>query len=93
MALGWHLAGRACAVLGTHTHIPTADERIIVSRNCLLDRRRYVRCLDLYLGRSIEPVIASSIDGMKRRYPVAEEDLRISGCRVHVDAKNGYAQR
>ncbi|MGB0418993.1 MAG: TIGR00282 family metallophosphoesterase [Opitutales bacterium] len=93
VALGWHLAGRACAVLGTHTHIPTADERILEPGTAYWTDAGMCGAYQSVLGRSVEPVIASFIDGMKRRYPVAEADLRISGCRVHLDAKNGCATK
>lgn len=91
VALGWHLAGRASAVLGTHTHIPTADERILESGTAYWTDAGMCGAYQSVLGRSVEPVISSFLDGMKRRFPVAEQDTRISGCRVQLDAESGRA--
>lgn len=89
VALGWHLAGRASAVVGTHTHIPTADECILEPGTAYWTDAGMCGAYQSVLGRRVEPVIASFIDGMKRRFPVAEEDLRISGCRVQMNLQNG----
>jgi calcineurin-like phosphoesterase len=91
VALGWYLAGRASAVVGTHTHIPTADERIIDSGTAYWTDAGMCGAYRSVLGRRIEPVVDSFIDGMKRRFPVAEQDVRLSGCCIQFDPLNGRA--
>ena len=91
VALGWYLAGRASAVVGTHTHIPTADERIIDSGTAYWTDAGMCGAYRSVLGRRIEPVVDSFIDGMKRRFPVAEQDVRLSGCCIQFDPLNGCA--
>ena len=43
------------------------------------------------LGREVDAVVASFLDGMKRRFPVAEGDIRMSGCLIDIDASSGLA--
>ena len=91
VALGWHLAGRACAVLGTHTHSPTADEQILEPGTAYWTDAGMCGAYQSVLGRCIEPVIASFVDGMKRRFAVAEQDLRLSGCCIQIQPDSGRA--
>ncbi|WP_415908253.1 TIGR00282 family metallophosphoesterase [Oleiharenicola sp. Vm1] len=91
-AMGWFLDGRATAVLGTHTHVATAD--------CsLLHRQTAFQCdvgmtgpHDSVLGRDTAAVIARFRDGMPRRFEVAAGDVRLSGTIVEFDAA-GRASR
>jgi metallophosphoesterase (TIGR00282 family) len=84
-ALGWYLDGRVTAVLGTHTHVPTADA-------CVLPRGTAFMCdvgmsgpYASVLGREVAPVISRFIDGMPRRFEVATGDVRISAALVQID--------
>ncbi|MGF1484008.1 MAG: TIGR00282 family metallophosphoesterase [Opitutales bacterium] len=90
-ALGWYLDGRASLVAGTHTHIPTADGRILPRGTAYITdvgmSGPYASCL----GRDIQPVILRFLDGMPRRFTVAEEDVRLCGCLVQIDPKSGAA--
>jgi metallophosphoesterase (TIGR00282 family) len=90
-ALGWYLDGRASLVVGTHTHIPTADGRILPRGTAYLTDAGmsgpYASCL----GRDIQPVILRFLDGMPRRFTVAEGDVRLCGCLVAIDADSGAA--
>jgi metallophosphoesterase (TIGR00282 family) len=92
VALGWYLDGRVSAVLGTHTHIPTADGRILPKGTAYISDLGMSGPYQSVLGRSVEPVINSFLDGMKRRFPVAEEDVRLSGCLIGIDEKRGIAE-
>lgn len=92
IALGWHLDGRAAAVVGTHTHVPTADGRVLPGGTAYLSDAGMCGPYTSVLGREVEPVISSFLDGMKRRFPVAEADVRIAGCLVEVDQASGLAK-
>jgi len=91
IALGWHLAGRACAVVGTHTHVATADGRVLPGGTAYLSDAGMCGPHDSVLGRQKSEVIASFLDGMKRRFPVAEGDVQINGCLIDVDPSSGRA--
>ena len=92
IALGWHLDGRVAAVLGTHTHVPTADGRILPSGTAYISDLGMSGPYHSVLGRSVEPVIDSFLDGLKRRFPVADADIRLSGCLIGIDEKRGIAE-
>jgi len=85
-ALGWHLDGRVTAVLGTHTHVATAD-------TSLLRRQTAFQCdvgmtgpHESVLGREIAPVVGRFLDGLPRRFEVAAGDNRLSATLVDFDA-------
>jgi metallophosphoesterase (TIGR00282 family) len=92
IALGWHLDGRAAAVVGTHTHVPTADGRVLPGGTAYLSDAGMCGPYASVLGRDVEPVVATFLDGMKRRFPVACEDVRISGCLIEIDSKTGLSR-
>ena len=91
IALGWHLDGRVAAVVGTHTHVPTADSRVLSGGTAYLTDAGMCGPYESVLGREIDSVIASFIDGRKRRFEVAKSDVRICGCIIDVDPMSGLA--
>lgn len=91
IAFGWHLDGRATAVVGTHTHVPTADGCVLPQGTAYLTDAGMCGPYASVLGREVEPVVQSFLDGMKRRFPVAVDDVRIAGCLVEFDAATGRA--
>lgn len=93
IALGWHLDGKVAAVVGTHTHVPTADGRLLPGGTAYLSDAGMCGPYASVLGRDRGQVIASFLDGMKRRFPVAEEDVRLAGCLIAVDPASGRATR
>ena len=91
-ALGWHLDGRATAVLGTHTHVATADASLLKRQTAFQCDVGMTGPHDSVLGREIEPVILRFLDGMPRRFDVATGDVRLSGTEVEFGA-DGRASR
>jgi 2',3'-cyclic-nucleotide 2'-phosphodiesterase len=85
IALGWHLDGRAIAVLGTHTHVPTADAGVLPKGTGFLCDVGMTGPYASVLGREVAPVLGRFIDGMPRRFEVAEGDVRISAALVEYD--------
>jgi calcineurin-like phosphoesterase len=81
-AIGWHLAGRATAVLGTHTHVTTADETILRGHTAFQCDAGMTGPHESVLGREIAPVVARFLDSMPRRCEVAGGDNRLSGTLV-----------
>ena len=84
-ALGWHLDGRALAVIGTHTHVPTADAGVLPKGTAFLCDAGMTGPYTSVLGREIAPVIGRFMDGMPRKFGVAEGDVRLSGALVEYD--------
>lgn len=84
-ALGWYLDGRAAAVLGTHTHVPTADACVLPSGTAFMCDVGMTGPYASVLGREVKPVIGRFLDGMPRKFEVAEGDVRLSGAVVAYD--------
>ncbi len=93
MALGWYLNGRVSAVVGTHTHIPTADERILPGGTAYITDLGMTGPYDSVLGRDKNNVVRSLVTGMPYPYDVASGDVRLCGVLVDVDAETGRATR
>jgi len=91
VAMGWHLDGRATAVLGTHTHIQTADERILPNGTAYITDLGMTGPYDSVLGRKKEKVLAALVTGMPTYFDVAIGDLRVSGALVTADTQTGLA--
>ncbi len=92
VAMGWHLDGRAAAVIGTHTHIPTGDARVLPKGTAYLTDAGMTGPYRSVLGREIQPVLERFLDGMPRRFDVASGDVRISGALIDMDETSGRSQ-
>ncbi len=92
-ALGWHLDGRVTAVLGTHTHVPTADARVLPKGTAFICDVGMTGPYASVLGREVAPVVAKFIDGMPRRFEVATEDVRISAALIQISASMAKAEK
>jgi len=91
VALGWYLDGKASLVFGTHTHVPTADGRVLPHGTGYITDLGMTGPYESVLGRSKEKVIRSLISGMPNMYNIAEKDLRAAGVLVTVDGSTGRA--
>lgn len=91
IALGWYLDGRVAAVIGTHTHAPTADGRVLPQGTAFLSDAGMCGPYHSVLGRDVGQVVATFLDGMKRRFSVADDDVRICGCLIEIDVSTGLA--
>ncbi|MFM1850852.1 MAG: hypothetical protein RIS54_536 [Verrucomicrobiota bacterium] len=92
-ALGWYLDGRVTAVLGTHTHVPTADACVLPKGTAFMCDVGMTGPYASVLGREVEPVVAKFLDGMPRRFPVAEGDVRLSGAMIEIDPGMARAEK
>lgn len=93
IALGWYLDGRAAAVIGTHTHTPTADARLLPRSTAYLTDAGMTGPYESVLGREIGPILGRFLDGLPRKWPVAEGDLRLCGVLIEIDPESGQATR
>ncbi|HUR56653.1 MAG TPA: TIGR00282 family metallophosphoesterase [Opitutaceae bacterium] len=92
-ALGWHLDGRVTAVLGTHTHVATADARVLPKGTAFMCDVGMTGPYASVLGRAIQPVVDKFLDGMPRRFDLATDDVRLSGAVVEIAASSANAQK
>jgi metallophosphoesterase (TIGR00282 family) len=92
VAMGWFLAGRVTAVLGTHTHVATADETILPGGTAYVTDLGMTGPHASVLGRRVEPVVKRFRTGMPIKFPVAEDDRRATGVIVDADEATGRAR-
>ena len=86
-----HLRGRVSAVLGTHTHVPTADEQILAGGTAFISDVGMTGPYDSILGRRIDRVLGTTVTFVPSAFDVAEGDPRLAGAVVEVDAATGKA--
>jgi len=86
VAMGWYLDGCVAAVAGTHTHIPTADARVLPRGTGYITDVGMCGPYDSVLGRDIAPVIGRFMDGLPRRFTVAEENVHLYGAIMEVES-------
>jgi 2',3'-cyclic-nucleotide 2'-phosphodiesterase len=90
--LGRYLDGRVSAVLGTHTHVPTADEHILPGGTAYQTDVGMTGPYDSILGRRYDRVLAATLTGVPHHFDVATGDPRLCGALVAVDPASGHAQ-
>lgn len=82
VAMGYLLDGRVALVVGTHTHIPTADASLLPNGTAYLTDAGMTGPYRSILGREIQPILERMRDGMPKKFPVASEVVKICGCLV-----------
>jgi metallophosphoesterase (TIGR00282 family) len=92
VALGWYLDGKVSAVLGTHTHIQTADERILPQGTAYITDVGMTGAADSVIGRKIEDVLERFISGVPCRFEVAKENVQLQGAVLEIDEGTGKAK-
>lgn len=85
IALGRYLDGKVTAVLGTHTHVPTADAALMPVGTAYQTDVGMSGPYDSVIGREVNAVIQAQRDGMKRKLPVATGDVRLVGSIIHFE--------
>jgi metallophosphoesterase (TIGR00282 family) len=91
-AMGWYLDGRASVVYGTHTHVQTADERILPGGTAYITDLGMCGALDSVIGMERETVIRGFLTQLPRQFEVANDNVALQGIVVDVDAQNGKAR-
>ena len=92
VAMGWYLDGKASAVLGTHTHIQTADERILPGGCAFITDVGMTGPFDSVIGRRIEDVLERFITCVPTRFEVAKENIQLQGVVLDIDEQTGKAR-
>ena len=91
-AMGWYLDGRASVVYGTHTHIQTADERILPGGTAYITDLGMCGPFDSVIGMEKETVIKGFLSQLPRPFEVAQDHVVLQGVIVDVDEQNGKAR-
>jgi metallophosphoesterase (TIGR00282 family) len=91
IAMGWHLDGRVSAIVGTHTHVQTADERILPGGTAYITDLGMTGPYDGVLGREKAPVLKKFRTAMPAHFEVAEHDVKACGVIVKIDSNTGRA--
>jgi calcineurin-like phosphoesterase len=86
-----HLKGRVAAVLGTHTHVPTADEQIFLGGTAFISDVGMCGPYDGILGRRADRVLYTAVTFIPSTFEVATGDPRLAGAVVDVDPATGRA--
>ena len=92
LAMGWHLDGRFSAVVGTHTHVPTADARVLPGGTALVADAGMVGPRDSILGMRTDIIVERFRTGMPVRFQVAEGPVTFNSVVVDVDDATGHAR-
>ncbi len=87
VAIGWHLDGRVAAVFGTHTHVPTADARVLPGGTAFISDVGMTGSRTSVLGVKPAQVLERMTTQMPVRFETAEEDVWVMGAVVEVNAE------
>jgi metallophosphoesterase (TIGR00282 family) len=90
-ALGWYLDGRVSAVVGTHTHVQTADERLLASGTAFMTDVGMTGAFDSVIGVRKDEPIKKFLNQLPAKFEVAKKDIRLNGVVITVDETSGKA--
>jgi len=92
IALGWFLDGTVSAVLGTHTHVQTADEKVLPGGTAYITDLGMSGPYDSVIGRKKEQILTRFITQMPVRFEMAQDDVQLHGVVLDIDEKTGKAR-
>jgi metallophosphoesterase (TIGR00282 family) len=90
-AMGWHLDGRVSAVIGTHTHVPTADERVLPQGTAYITDVGMVGSHSSVIGIRKDQALRRFLTSRPQRFEPAKDGLMLSAVFVEVNANSGKA--
>src|SRR5215470_12441185 len=91
IAMGWHLDGKVTAVVGTHTHVQTADDRILPKGTAYLTDVGMTGPHDSIIGSEIEPVLGRFLTALPARFETATGNPRLNAVLIDADEETGRA--
>lgn len=91
VAMGWYLDGKVTAVIGTHTHVQTADERVLPNGTAYLTDAGMTGPHDSIIGMEKEPSLARFLTAMPSKFEPATGNPRLNGLVIEADDKTGRA--
>ncbi len=90
-AFGWYVDGRVSAVIGTHTHVQTADERILPNGTAYLSDVGMTGPMDSIIGMRRDIVIPKFLSGLPARFEVSDDDAQLCAVLLEIDPATGRA--
>ena len=90
-ALGWYLDGRVSAVIGTHTHVQTADERILTQGTAFMTDAGMTGSFDSIIGMDKEETLRKFLTQLPVKFEVAKKNIRLNGVVIGMDEQSGKA--
>lgn len=90
-SMGWYLDGRVSAVVGTHTHVQTADERVLTAGTAYITDVGMTGAFDSVIGVRKDEPIQKFLTQLPAKFEVAKKDLRINGVVLSIDEESGLA--
>ena len=91
IAMGWHLDGKVTAMVGTHTHVQTADDRILPRGTAYLTDVGMTGPHDSIIGVQVEAALGRFLTGMPARFETAEGNPRLNAVIIEADEETGRA--
>ena len=91
IAMGWYLDGLASAVIGTHTHVQTADERVLPQGTAYITDVGMTGPHDSVIGRKKEQILTRFLTQLPTRFEMADEDVQLNGALIEIDDNTGRA--
>jgi hypothetical protein len=91
IAMGWHLDGKVTAVVGTHTHVQTADERVLPKGTAYLTDAGMTGPHDSIIGVEVEPALARFLTGLPSRFETASANPRLNAVLIDAEETTGKA--
>jgi 2',3'-cyclic-nucleotide 2'-phosphodiesterase len=91
-AMGWFLDGKVAVMVGTHTHVPTADARVLPQGTAYVTDLGMTGPHDSCLGVKKEIIVRKFCTGLPQRFDVAKGDIRLQGVVAEIDAATGLAR-
>jgi metallophosphoesterase (TIGR00282 family) len=93
IAMGRFLDGKVSAVLGTHTHVQTADEQIFPGGTAFMCDAGMCGPINSILGRAVDPIVNRFVSNLPAPFPVAAGEVRLRGALIEIDETIGHATR
>ncbi len=90
-ALGWYLDGEVSAVLGTHTHVQTADDEVLPGGTAYISDVGMTGPFDSVIGIKKDTIIERFLTQIPNKFDVAKDDVRLQGVLMDIDAQSGRA--
>ena len=91
-AMGWHLDGKVSAVLGTHTHVATADNRVLPGGTAYITDVGMTGPHDSVIGMEKKPIVQRFLDALPAKFAVAEGDVQMNTVQIDIDESTGRAR-
>ena len=92
IAMGWHADGRVSAVIGTHTHVQTADERVLPEGTAYISDVGMTGPHDSVIGSRKEQVLESFLTLMPSRFGVGKDNARLNAVSIELNDDTGLAE-